>query len=90
MPAYGPKMAGALSGIFPVSSGNSRAMARFIHTSMGKHSSRPIPYSSTHSATLGPTPRMRVSSRRASASGMTATACKSTVPAATCRAASRM
>ena len=32
-------------------------MARFIHTSRGKHSVRWKPYSRAHSATLGPTPR---------------------------------
>ena len=39
-----------IGGCFP---GNRDTMARFIHTSRGKASSRPNPYNSTQSATLG-------------------------------------
>ena len=63
-------------------------MARFIHTSRGKHSVLWKPYSKAHSATLGPTPKMVCSSRRPSSTGAAATRARSTWPEATFRAAS--
>ena len=63
-------------------------MARFIHTSRGKHWVLWNPYSSAHSATFGPTPKIFCSSCRPSSTGEAATFSKSTSPETTFLAAS--